>query len=185
MEDHLGPGRRPLHQGQIADIAAHDLEGAPELRGEDVVLLANAFLRKTCQKQGRRLMFSSRALEAMAACPWPGNVRQLENAVQRAVIMAQGRLLEPADLTIEPAAATVARSLREARNGTERQMLVEALTRWQGNISRAARELRVSRPAIHDLLNKHHVTAAQFRRRFDAQAAGSGDEARDGAGGTK
>jgi hypothetical protein len=53
-------------------------------------------------------------------------------------------------------------------------MLIEALTRWQGNISRAARELRVSRPAIHDLLNKHQVTAAQFRRRFDEPPAASG-----------
>ena len=154
-------------------------------RGEDVVLLANAFLKKNCQQHGRKLIFSGRALEAMAGYAWPGNVRELENAVQRGVIMARGRLIEPADLAIEPAVSTTARTLREARNFTERQMLVEALTRWQGNISRAARELGVSRPAIHDLLNKHHVTAAQFRWSFDEQQAAGGDESRDVVGGAK
>jgi two-component system, NtrC family, response regulator len=145
-------------------------------RGEDVVLLANTFLKKNCEQQSRRLRFSGRALEAIAAYAWPGNVRELENAVQRAVIMARTRFIEPADLGIEPAVQAPSSTLREARNQTERQMLVDALTRWQGNISRAARELGVSRPAIHDLLNKHRVVAGRFRWSFAEQDHGeSGD----------
>jgi two-component system NtrC family response regulator len=85
--------------------------------------------------------------------------------------MARGRFIEPADLSIESAPPDAPRNLREARNHTERQMLVDALTRWQGNISRAARELGISRPAIHDLLNKHSVTAGHFRFSFSGREA--------------
>jgi two-component system NtrC family response regulator len=149
-------------------------------RDEDIVLLANAFLRKNCDQQGRRLRFSGRALETMTTYPWPGNVRELENAVQRGVIMARGRFIEPADLSIEPPLPANPLNLREARNHTERQMLVDALTRWQGNISRAARELGISRPAIHDLLNKHGVTAGHFRFSFSGREAAGGELAEGG-----
>ncbi len=147
-------------------------------RGEDVVLLANTFLKKNCEQQSRRLRFSGQALEAIAAHAWPGNVRELENAVQRAVIMARTRFIEPADLGIEPAVRAPSSTLREARNQTEREMLAGALTRWQGNISRAARELGVSRPAIHDLLNKHRVVAGRFRWSFAEQDHGEGGDGR-------
>jgi two-component system NtrC family response regulator len=132
-------------------------------RGEDLVLLANAFLRRACHEHRRRLRFSPAALQAITRHPWPGNIRELENAVQRGVIMARGRLVEPADMALAPAPVTAVPTLREARHETERRLLVDALTRTQGNISRAARELGVSRPAIHDLLDKHRVDARQFR----------------------
>jgi two-component system NtrC family response regulator len=138
-------------------------------RGEDLILIANAFLRRHAQEQRRRLRFSSGALEAMTRYGWPGNVRELENAVQRAAIMSQGQLIEAADLGIAVESASVAPasedrpSLREARGRAERQALVDALIKTRGNISQAAKRLGVSRPTFHGMLAKFQVDAKEFR----------------------
>ena len=134
-------------------------------RGEDIILIANAFLRRGSQEHRRKLRFSSEALEAMARYGWPGNIRELENAVQRAVIMAQGRFIEPPDLGIEVemSAAQDRPSLREARGRAEREAVVDALIKTRGNISRAAQHLGVSRPTFHGLLDKFGVNAREFR----------------------
>src|SRR5207248_1613664 len=86
------------------------------------------------QRKGK-LGFSLSAIEAVTRHRWPGNIRELENAVERAVIMARGRFIEPKDLAIEAVPESTGLSLRDARNRTERQVLVEALSRCQGNIS--------------------------------------------------
>jgi two-component system NtrC family response regulator len=132
-------------------------------RAEDIGMLANAFLRRTNQQYRRKLRFSSEALSAIAQYQWPGNIRELENAVQRASIMARGQFIEPADLGIPNAARTERLSLREARNRVERQVVVDALTRTRGNISRAATELGVSRPTLHGLLEKHGIDSRELR----------------------
>ena len=74
-------------------------------RGEDVGMLANVFLRQNCQQYRRRLQFSPEALGAIAQYQWPGNIRELQNAIQRATILARGRAIEPSDLGIPPLAA--------------------------------------------------------------------------------
>ena len=132
-------------------------------RSEDIGMLANAFLRRNCHQYRRRLQFSSDALTAIARYSWPGNIRELENAVQRASILTRGRFIEPADLAIAPAPASERVSLREARNRLERQIVAEALVRMKGNISRAAVELGISRPALHDLLHKHGINRKEMR----------------------
>jgi two-component system NtrC family response regulator len=132
-------------------------------RAEDISMLANAFLRRNCQQYRRRLQFSADALTAIAQYPWPGNIRELENAVQRATILARGRFIEPADLGIAPPTPSERLSLREARNRVERQFVVDALVRTKGNISRAAVELGISRPALHDLLEKHQIQSRDMR----------------------
>ena len=132
-------------------------------RGEDVIVLANTFLRRAAQEHRRRVRFSANALRALLAHPWPGNIRELENRVSRAVIMARTRLVEPEDLDLAPPAPEASHSLRDARRQVERDALVEALTRNRGNISQAARGLAVSRPTLHSLLEKHQVNAKDFR----------------------
>src|SRR5262245_23885518 len=138
-------------------------------RGEDLILIANAFLRRRAQEQRRKLRFSSGALDAMTRYRWPGNIRELENAVQRAAIMSQGQLVEAADLgiAVESASAEPASedrtSLRDARGRAERQALVDALVQTRGNISQAAKQLGISRPTFHGLLAKFQVDAKEFR----------------------
>ena len=134
-------------------------------RGEDLVLLANTFLRRQAQEHRRKLRFSSDALEAMVRYRWPGNIRELENTVQRAVIMARSQLVETDDLGIntEAAGPEDRPSLREARGRAERQAVVDALIKTRGNISQAAKHLGVSRPTFHVLLDKFEVNAKDFR----------------------
>jgi two-component system NtrC family response regulator len=133
-------------------------------RGEDVVLIANTLLQRSCREQRRKLRFSSAALEAIVGYAWPGNVRELENAVQRAVIMASGHVVEPADLGIEvPSERVQVAPLRDVRGKADRDALISVLVKTKGNISQAAKQLGVSRPTFHGLLDRHKVEARQFK----------------------
>jgi two-component system NtrC family response regulator len=77
--------------------------------------------------------------------------------------MTQGAIVEPQDLALLPAPMMEATTLRGARTRAERAALVDALTRTKGNISVAARNLAISRPAMHELLKKHQLEARSFR----------------------
>jgi two-component system NtrC family response regulator len=132
-------------------------------RSEDILLLANAFLRRAGQEHRRRLRFGPDAMRALAAYHWPGNVRELENKVSRATIMARGRVIQPADLELEAPTPDGPTSLREIRGRAERAALTEALARHRGNISRAARDLKVSRPTFHSLADKYQVDTKAFK----------------------
>ena len=133
-------------------------------RGEDIVLLANFFLRRAGQSVKRKVRFSAPALEALVRYPWPGNIRELENKVQRAVIMATGRSIEPADLELSAVPTdTPLPTLREARSEHERKLVIDALARNRGNISRAAQAVGVSRPTFHEMLTRHGIDAKAFR----------------------
>ncbi len=136
-------------------------------RSDDLRLLAEYFLEFYGRQHKRRLRgFTQAALRAIAAHVWPGNVRELENRVQRAVILAQDSYLRPEDLELESAGggAEPLPTLQAARDEAERRLLVEALTRNAGNVTRAAREIDVSRPTLHDLVRKHGLDLARFRR---------------------
>jgi two-component system NtrC family response regulator len=133
-------------------------------RGEDVVLLANAFLRRNAQALKRKVRFSPEALEAIVKYQWPGNIRELENKVHRAVIMAASRVIGPEDLDLIPSTVIdTLPTLKEARDQSERRLIVNALVRSRGNISRASRALDISRPTFHDMLAKHSIDAKEFR----------------------
>jgi two-component system NtrC family response regulator len=139
---------------------------APPLRerGDDVRMLAEFFLEFYAKHHKRRIKgFSRAALRAIQAHPWPGNVRELENRVQRGVILARDAYLRPEDLELAEAKGESPHTLQEARDDAERRLLMQALTRSAGNITRAARDVDVSRPTFHDLLRKHGIEAERFR----------------------
>jgi two-component system NtrC family response regulator len=129
-------------------------------RNGDAVLLAHAFLRRFSQEQRRgSLQFSDDALDAIERHPWPGNVRELLNAVKRASIMADGERITCDDLGLpaparEGAAAAAELDLRTVREAAERQAIVAALARANGNIVKASELLGVSRPTLYDLMKK-------------------------------
>jgi two-component system NtrC family response regulator len=129
-------------------------------RNGDAVLLAHAFLRRFSQEQRRgSLQFSDDALDAIERHPWPGNVRELLNAVKRASIMADGERITCDDLGLpaparEGAATAAELDLRTVREAAERQAIVAALARANGNIVKASELLGVSRPTLYDLMKK-------------------------------
>jgi two-component system NtrC family response regulator len=134
-------------------------------RGEDIRALADYFLDFYARHHQRRIKgFTQSALRAMMTHAWPGNVRELENRVQRGVILAQDAYLRPEDLELEERAEEAPSTLQSVRERAERRRIEEAMTRNAGNVSRAARELGVSRPSLHDLLKRHGLDASVFRR---------------------
>lgn len=136
-----------------------------EQRGEDVRLLAEYFLEFYGRHHKRRIKgFTQSALRAIQGHGWPGNVRELENRVQRAVILATDAYIRPDDLELSEPTTPSTRSLQDVRDDAERTLIVEALTRNAGNISRAAKDIEVSRPTFHDLLRKHGIDAHQYRK---------------------
>lgn len=125
-------------------------------RGDDALVLARAFLSRFNSLNIKVNGLSPEACEAIRAYGWPGNVRQLENRIKRAVLMAKGGQLTPDDLELRPAESMPAlRTLREARAALDKELIQQALTVHHGNVSRAAEDLGLSRQSFYDLLNKY------------------------------
>ena len=122
----------------------------------DTSALAQAFLRKYAKENGRAaLKFRQDAIRAIEQHNWPGNVRELENQIRRAAIMAEGSLVKAEDLELrDTSGAPPMRSLKEAREEVERQMVQEALRKHGSNVTSAASELGISRPTLYELMEK-------------------------------
>ncbi len=133
----------------------------PPLRDRvgDAALLAHHFKNKFSAQDGRAsLSFATEALAMIESYPWPGNVREMENCIKRAVIMAEGSQINREDLGLS-ATSTMEEpiNLRQVRDEAEYKALVKALARVDGNIAKAAELLGVSRPTLYDLMNRHGI----------------------------
>ncbi len=126
-------------------------------RHGDAALLAHAFVHKFSRDEGRtQLRFQQDALDAIETYSWPGNVREMENFVKRAVIMAEGSQITPVDLGLRPADGELEPvNLRQVRDEAERRAINKVLSRVDGNIADAAHLLGVSRPTLYDLISRH------------------------------
>jgi DNA-binding NtrC family response regulator len=126
-------------------------------RREDIPLLAQHFLRQHAQRYRKRLSgFESAAMQGLLEHGWPGNVRELDHAIERAVLMAQGPSIKPIDLALKPG--------RDAGGGRLEDMSLEevecflikkAMTRFDGNVSQAAKALGLSRSALYRRLQRY------------------------------
>jgi two-component system NtrC family response regulator len=162
LQDQIREGRfREDLYYRLAEIVVD----IPPLRRRtgDAVLLAHAFLRRFAQEQRRgSLSFSEDAVRAIEAHAWPGNVRELLNVIKRAAIMADGGRVGAQDLGLKSAAAAETEAagesgdldLRRIRESAEREAIVTALARSNGNVLRAAEMLGVSRPTLYDLMHR-------------------------------
>ncbi len=143
-------------------------------RGEDVLLLARYFLEKfrSEYQKGEIVDFSKDGLALVATYDWPGNIREMENRIRRAVIIATGRFVTPADLDItisprtpeeEAPLLVPGKNLTGAREEAEKRMLTEAFEKARGNISHVARLIGTSRPTVHALIKKHGLNPREFK----------------------
>jgi len=127
-------------------------------RDGDALLLARTFLDKYGEEHHRNLRgFTPDAVAAIESYNWSGNVRELENKVKRAVIMAEGNRItaEELELADSLAGTTLNLNLREVREAAERTAVQRAMSLFNGNVSQAAEQLGVSRPTLYDLMNKY------------------------------
>jgi DNA-binding NtrC family response regulator len=126
-------------------------------RREDIPLLAAHFLRIYAQRYRKELSgFEPAAMQALLEHPWPGNVRELDHAVERAVLMAQGRLVKAGDLALRGAAREDARRLEDmSLEEVECFLIRKALARADGNVSQAAGVLGLSRSALYRRIQRY------------------------------
>ena len=129
----------------------------PPLRARpgDATLLAHAFARHFATEHRRgTISLLPDAIDAIEAYQWPGNVRELENCIKRAVILADGSVIKGADLNLQVEVGDDLLNLRQARDFAERQAVVRVLGRVNGNLSKAAELLGISRPTLYELLDR-------------------------------
>jgi two-component system nitrogen regulation response regulator NtrX len=129
-------------------------------RQEDIPLLADHFMADFAREYGRRVKnFESGARAVLQHYPWPGNVRELRNVIERLMIMVPGETISAADLSFldpvalaRPAAPDLVgerRTLHEARDQFERDLILRTLAEQQGNMSRTAEVLGVERSNLY------------------------------------
>jgi two-component system NtrC family response regulator len=132
-------------------------------RRDDLIPLAKSFLRRFSTQNARgELRFSKDACLAIERYGWPGNVRELENRIKRGVIMAEASQVTADDLELGTETGfSAVRTLKEAREALERDVVQQALRRHGGKISPAAAELGVSRPTLYELMDKLGLKRAE------------------------
>ena len=140
---------------RLAEIVV-DIPALRERDG-DAVLLAHAFVQRFANDHGRGSMtLTDDAVQSIESHRWPGNIRELENAIKRAVIMAEGNCITSDDVGLDVSADDEldALNLRVVREEAERRAVVRVIARVNGNVARAAEVLGISRPTLYDLMNR-------------------------------
>jgi DNA-binding NtrC family response regulator len=145
-------------------------------REGDVEVLATYFLREIARELQREMQgFTPAAMAALLSYPWPGNVRELIATMRRAVLLADGSLINVADLRLEPVQITLTRPVKPAArlrrqegvtwpergSDAERAEILQALQENRFNMTRAASALGVSRATLYRKLQRNRIRLAQ------------------------
>lgn len=107
--------------------------------------------------------FTPEAMSCLENYNWPGNIRELENKMRRAVLLAESQYVTEDELGIGNTKGNgdtnglAEKTLKEARSQVERNMILSAMSRYNGNIVKASESLGISRPTMYDLLKKHGI----------------------------
>lgn len=120
-------------------------------RKEDIPVLADHFLRKFARRSPKKILgFTPEAYRALRDYSWPGNIRELENAVERAIVLAKSEYITPEDLRLEPLREVEsAGDTEKTLEDVQREHVLRVLRANDGNISRTAKKLGVSRRWLH------------------------------------
>jgi DNA-binding NtrC family response regulator len=128
-------------------------------RGDDVLLLADYFLKKFCMKMNKKKDgFSPKVIEIFLRYKWPGNIRELENAIERAVVVGKGPLVQLRDMPFgggqEPPEEKAAMSLKEA----EKKHILQVLDETGWNVTRSARLLEIDRATLYNKIKDYGLS---------------------------
>jgi DNA-binding NtrC family response regulator len=128
-------------------------------RGEDIVLLAEHFLKEYAGKYEKfHLKFSSKTLDKLMKYNWPGNVRELRHTIEKAVILCESDILTPEDFIISH---SLQQSSLKQKPPTfadiEKQALLSALRNNNGSVLKASRELGLARQTMYNKMQKYNL----------------------------
>jgi two-component system response regulator AtoC len=134
-------------------------------RGDDVLLLAEYFLKKFCMKMNRRKEgFSPKVIEIFSRHKWPGNIRELENAIERAVVVGKGPMVQLQDMPFvrgqESPEEKAAISLREV----EKKHIMRVLDETDWNVTRSANLLEIDRATLYNKIKNYSLSRPEDRR---------------------
>jgi DNA-binding NtrC family response regulator len=125
-------------------------------RPEDIALLATEFLKQLLRRYPRRVAgFDPATLDLLRQHPWPGNIRELNHAIERAVLIAQGEVIRPADLGLRSGTESGGRLEEMNLEEVEHWLIKKALARFDGNANQAAEALGLSRSAFYRRMSKY------------------------------
>jgi len=128
-------------------------------REGDALLLAKAFLERFSKEYNQQINgFEKNAILAIEHYDWPGNVREIESRVKRAVIMAESSLITIEDLELAaPDEESTPLNLKQVRREAERKAILRALNHADSNISETAKNLGITRPTLYSLMEKYDI----------------------------
>lgn len=134
-------------------------------RGKDIILIANFFIKKYSAQFGfSPKQISLTAQTSLLKHQWPGNIRELENIIQKAILVAKGTMIESQDLDIDSVqniesakVSTPVITLKDAREKAEKQAILNALEFCGRNVTMAANLLEVDRKWLTKLIKQHHI----------------------------
>jgi DNA-binding NtrC family response regulator len=158
VEDALREGK--LREDLYYRISAITLAVPPlRERREDILPLAKAFLKRYAAQAGRVITgFSPAAAESLQKFDWPGNVRQLQNEVQRAALMCEGAIVDVADLSVQAALLSAGQEAHPPlMEAMERNAIMQALKESEGNKLKAAKRLGIGRQTLYNKLKYYGI----------------------------
>ena len=155
--------RKQFREDLFYRLSVITLELPPLRDREDDILLIAEHLLKSYGEENHKpnLTFASQALQALRSYEWPGNIRELENRIKRAVILSGTNRIGPVDLGFAGGAGAEARSLQDVREEAESAHIRAALQRNHWNVTKAAKDLGTSRTTLYDLLDKYKIPKAK------------------------
>jgi DNA-binding NtrC family response regulator len=124
-------------------------------RGNDIILLAEFFMRKFIRKYGKpSLKISKHALDKLMNYSWPGNIRELQNTIEKAVILSEDDIIKPEDLYLRPVVQETGEGSFSTLEEMEEKMIRMALEKNNGNYTAAAEQLGITRQTLYNKLKR-------------------------------
>ncbi len=159
MPIHQMVGQNRFRQDLLYRINTVEIQLPPLLdRAEDIAILAEHFLDQYCRKYGKAAKkIGAPALRRLEGYTWPGNVRELQHAIERAIIMSDAPVLRAEDFPLggAPVSEEAPSSDDVSLDDMERLLISRVVKKHGGNVSKAARELGISRAALYRRMEKH------------------------------
>ena len=130
-------------------------------RKEDIPLLGNYFLDEYAKRYGKDRTFHTSLLQQFLAYHWPGNIRELQHAVERAVILSKEAILTAGDFQLAPPSNVQEPSLQSLNlSDVEREVIRQALKKCNGNLTRASEELGIGRTTLYRKIEEYGLNEA-------------------------